>query len=135
MRLARRLARFASSLRRFAGEGESTLAPWDPPRRLVVTGPYRFVRNPMISGVIFLLLGEASVLVTHASRGGAAMPRPLCLREHERQRAAVRQSLEPYITSIAAARYANGAFQLIATSFAAYAHCASTYESAGSFDV
>jgi protein-S-isoprenylcysteine O-methyltransferase Ste14 len=56
------VALFAASLRRFAGEGEGTLAPWDPPRRLVVTGPYRFVRNPMISGVLFLLLGEASVL-------------------------------------------------------------------------
>jgi protein-S-isoprenylcysteine O-methyltransferase Ste14 len=45
------LALFAASLRRFAGDGRGTLAPWDPPRRLVVRGPYRFVRNPMISGV------------------------------------------------------------------------------------
>ena len=36
----------------------------DSPRRLVVQGPYRFVRNPMISGVIFLLFGEALVLVS-----------------------------------------------------------------------
>ena len=55
---------FVASLRRFAGEGEGTLAPWDPPRRLVVRGPYRFVRNPMISGVIFLLFGEALVLAS-----------------------------------------------------------------------
>ncbi|HMF88121.1 MAG TPA: hypothetical protein VK575_08580, partial [Gemmatimonadaceae bacterium] len=40
---------FASSLRRFATEGEGTLAPWDPPRQLVLRGPYRYVRNPMIS--------------------------------------------------------------------------------------
>jgi protein-S-isoprenylcysteine O-methyltransferase Ste14 len=53
---------FFSSLRRFASEGNGTLAPWDPPRRLVVRGPYRFVRNPMISGVIFILIGEAMVL-------------------------------------------------------------------------
>ena len=53
---------FLSSLRRFAGEGEGTLAPWDPPRHLVVRGPYRFVRNPMISGVVLLLAGEAMVL-------------------------------------------------------------------------
>src|SRR5215831_16602872 len=51
---------FVSSLRRFASEGEGTLAPWDPPRRLVVRGPYRFVRNPMISGVVFFLFGEAA---------------------------------------------------------------------------
>ena len=53
---------FAASLRRFAVQGQGTLAPWDPPRRLVVSGPYRFVRNPMIAGVIFILIGEALVL-------------------------------------------------------------------------
>ena len=53
---------FVASLRRFAREGEGTLAPWDPPRKFVVTGPYRFVRNPMISGVILILLAEAALL-------------------------------------------------------------------------
>lgn len=56
------LGLFTSSLVRFATEGRGTLAPWDPPRQLVVHGPYRYVRNPMISGVIFVLLGEALVL-------------------------------------------------------------------------
>jgi protein-S-isoprenylcysteine O-methyltransferase Ste14 len=55
---------FAASLRRFATEGKGTLAPWDPPREFVVTGPYRYVRNPMISGVILILFGEAMVLQT-----------------------------------------------------------------------
>jgi len=55
---------FATSLRRFAVEGQGTLAPWDPPRRIVVQGPYRYVRNPMISGVVLLLLGEAAVLLS-----------------------------------------------------------------------
>ena len=58
------LVLFLSSLRRFAIEGEGTLAPWDPPRQLVIRGPYRFVRNPMISGVVFILAGEAMVLVS-----------------------------------------------------------------------
>lgn len=53
---------FAHSLRRFATEGEGTLAPWDPPRNLVVRGPYRFVRNPMISGVLLVLIGQALFL-------------------------------------------------------------------------
>ena len=53
---------FAHSLRRFATEGKGTLAPWDPPRHLVIRGPYRFVRNPMISGVLLVLIGEALVL-------------------------------------------------------------------------
>lgn len=56
------LALFASSLYWFARHGRGTLAPWDPPRRLVVGGPYRYVRNPMIAGVIFILIAEALVL-------------------------------------------------------------------------
>jgi protein-S-isoprenylcysteine O-methyltransferase Ste14 len=55
---------FVSSLRRFAGDGKGTLAPWDPPRQLVVSGPYRYVRNPMISGVLFVLFGEALILLS-----------------------------------------------------------------------
>jgi protein-S-isoprenylcysteine O-methyltransferase Ste14 len=43
----------------FASVGKGTLAPWDPTERLVVRGPYRRVRNPMISGVLCVLLGEA----------------------------------------------------------------------------
>ena len=46
----------------FASFGDGTLAPWDPPRRLVVRGIYRRVRNPMISGVFSVLLGEAALL-------------------------------------------------------------------------
>lgn len=46
----------------FARIGEGTLAPWDPTRRLVVEGPYRHVRNPMIAGVLAILLGEGLLL-------------------------------------------------------------------------
>jgi protein-S-isoprenylcysteine O-methyltransferase Ste14 len=46
----------------FARVGEGTLAPWDPTRRLVVEGPYRRVRNPMISAVLAVLTSEALVL-------------------------------------------------------------------------
>src|SRR4051794_6694775 len=44
----------------FAGVGRGTLAPWDPPERLVIRGPYRYVRNPMITGVVAVLLGQAA---------------------------------------------------------------------------
>ena len=57
---------FTWSLKRFASEGDGTLAPWDPPRKLVVHGPYRYVRNPMISGVVFVLFGEAGILLSPA---------------------------------------------------------------------
>ena len=55
-------ALFSTSLRRFGGEGGGTLAPWDPPVRLVVRGPYAHVRNPMISGVVLLLMSEGLLL-------------------------------------------------------------------------
>jgi protein-S-isoprenylcysteine O-methyltransferase Ste14 len=53
---------FLASLREFALKGRGTLAPWDAPPHLVIHGPYRYVRNPMISGVVLILFGEALVL-------------------------------------------------------------------------
>ena len=50
------------SMALFAQVGEGTAAPWDPPRRFVAQGPYRHVRNPMISGVQALLIAEALLL-------------------------------------------------------------------------
>jgi protein-S-isoprenylcysteine O-methyltransferase Ste14 len=50
----------AATLSLFHRVGRGTLAPWDPPRRLVIRGIYRHVRNPMISGVLSVLLGEAA---------------------------------------------------------------------------
>ena len=43
----------------FFAAGQGTLAPIDPPRHLVVSGLYRFTRNPMYNGVLAMLLGEA----------------------------------------------------------------------------
>jgi protein-S-isoprenylcysteine O-methyltransferase Ste14 len=65
------LSLFVASLRRFAADGKGTLAPWDPPRRLVIRGPYRYVRNPMISGVVFVVFGEALVLLSEPHLGWA----------------------------------------------------------------
>jgi len=39
--------------------GRGTPAPFDPPRRLVVVGPYRLVRNPMYIGAGLALAGAA----------------------------------------------------------------------------
>lgn len=46
----------------FTRVGRGTPAPWKPPQRLVIQGPYRHVRNPMITGVLLALLAEALVL-------------------------------------------------------------------------
>jgi len=49
----------------FARSGRGTLSPVDPPRRLVVRGLYRYVRNPMYLSVTTIVLGEA--LLTRSS--------------------------------------------------------------------
>jgi hypothetical protein len=43
----------------FAFLGRGTPAPFDPPRRLVLRGPYRYVRNPMYLGAALALAGAA----------------------------------------------------------------------------
>src|SRR5215471_2906883 len=48
-----------ASVWEFFAAGHGTLAPIDPPRQLVVSGLYRFTRNPMYNGVVALLLGQA----------------------------------------------------------------------------
>lgn len=42
--------------------GGGTPAPWDPIKNFVVEGPYLYVRNPMIIGVILLLISESIIL-------------------------------------------------------------------------
>jgi protein-S-isoprenylcysteine O-methyltransferase Ste14 len=56
----------------FALLGRGTPAPFDPPRRLVVRGPYGYVRNPMYLGAALALAGaalfyEAGVLWVYAA--------------------------------------------------------------------
>jgi protein-S-isoprenylcysteine O-methyltransferase Ste14 len=43
----------------FAVIGKGTPAPFDPPRKLVVRGPYLFVRNPMYLGAALAVAGAA----------------------------------------------------------------------------
>jgi len=67
------LSLFAVCVFYFWTRGRGTLAPWDPPRRFVAEGPYRFVRNPMISGVILVLVGEACILRARPLANWAAL--------------------------------------------------------------
>jgi protein-S-isoprenylcysteine O-methyltransferase Ste14 len=46
----------------FAKMGQGTAAPWDPPQKLVVAGPYCHVRNPMLTSVLMMLMAESLLL-------------------------------------------------------------------------
>jgi protein-S-isoprenylcysteine O-methyltransferase Ste14 len=47
------------SFARFALQGLGTPAPIAPPRHLVVTGWYRYVRNPMYVSLLAIVVGQA----------------------------------------------------------------------------
>ena len=47
---------------RFALQGHGTPAPWAPPELFVVSGLYRFTRNPMYVGVLAMIVGQALLL-------------------------------------------------------------------------
>lgn len=53
------LVPLVESFGRFALKGLGTPAPILPTRHLVVTGFYRYVRNPMYVGVVAIIFGEA----------------------------------------------------------------------------
>jgi protein-S-isoprenylcysteine O-methyltransferase Ste14 len=57
--IAAGVALYAWCVAVFAGTGGGTPGPWDPPRRLVAVGPYRWVRNPIYIGALAVILGEA----------------------------------------------------------------------------
>jgi protein-S-isoprenylcysteine O-methyltransferase Ste14 len=42
--------------------GKGTLAPWTVKQHLVIRGPYKYCRNPMITGVLCILIGETLFL-------------------------------------------------------------------------
>ena len=44
--------------------GDGTPGPWRPVSNLVISGPYRYVRNPMILGAVDLLLFEATLFAS-----------------------------------------------------------------------
>ncbi|MDR0828053.1 MAG: isoprenylcysteine carboxylmethyltransferase family protein [Desulfovibrio sp.] len=52
----------AWTMRLFHFIGQGTAAPWDPPQRLIVNGPYCHVRNPMLTSVFLMQAAEAILL-------------------------------------------------------------------------
>jgi protein-S-isoprenylcysteine O-methyltransferase Ste14 len=72
------LAVLVHAYARFALDGIGTPSPAAPPRELVVSGAYRFVRNPMYVATAAVIVGEGLVLrrpilLVAATVYGAAM--------------------------------------------------------------
>jgi protein-S-isoprenylcysteine O-methyltransferase Ste14 len=59
--------------------GRGTPSPTHPPRRLVTSGLYRFVRNPIYIGVLFSLLGH---VFWHPARSILLMPPIVAVAAH-----------------------------------------------------
>ena len=53
------LALMIKTISLFVHVGKGSLAPWNPTQKLVIIGPYAYVRNPMLLGVFLVLAGEA----------------------------------------------------------------------------
>ena len=79
-------------VRDFYVAGRGTLAPWAPPKRLVVVGLYRYSRNPMYIAVALILVGWA---VTFASTGLAIYAACVAIAFHVR----VIVAEEPYLAT------------------------------------
>ena len=56
------IAGFAVTL--FFIEGEGSPAPWCPPTKFMVTGPYAYIRNPMATGMVLILAAIALLIVS-----------------------------------------------------------------------
>ena len=48
----------------FTDYGKGTPVPWVPPKILVTIGIYGYVRNPMMIGVWFVLIGEVNLFMS-----------------------------------------------------------------------
>ena len=57
----------------FTFVGRGTPAPLDPPKQLVISGLYRWLRNPMYLGVALMLFGEAVLFESALLFGYAAL--------------------------------------------------------------
>ena len=92
-------------VRDFYVSGKGTLAPWDPPKRLVVVGLYRYVRNPMYVGVLLLVLGwtvylASPLLVVYTGLLAIGFHIRVIRHEEPRLRAKFGQEWRDYATAV-----------------------------------
>ena len=92
-------------IRDFFVAGKGTLAPWDPPKELVIIGLYKYVRNPMYIGVLFiaggwgLLLGSLALDVYTALLASAFHVR-VVLKEEPSLRRQFGKTWEVYASNV-----------------------------------
>ena len=89
----------------FGREGKGTLSPLDPTQELVVSGPYRYSRNPMYVGVMAMLIAEAiyfreQVLWWYAAGFFIAFNLFIVLHEEPRLRKAFGNAYDEYCKSV-----------------------------------
>ncbi|WP_377510533.1 methyltransferase family protein [Octadecabacter sp. R77987] len=67
------IALAATTMRLFVLQGKGTPAPWDPPTKFVVSGPYSYVRNPMLTSVMIMIAAESIAFSSFALLGWAVV--------------------------------------------------------------
>jgi protein-S-isoprenylcysteine O-methyltransferase Ste14 len=67
------VAVIAEAMVRFVRQGHGTPAPIDAPKRLVVAGLYRYVRNPMYLGVLGAIVGQGLLFASDRVLAYAAL--------------------------------------------------------------
>jgi len=98
-------ALYVAAVRAFAVTGRGTPGPWDAPRRVVATGPYRYVRNPIYLAAMLILLGQAGLfgsvrLLGYAAGAGVAFHLIVVGYEEPRLRKAFGEGYGAYVRTV-----------------------------------
>ena len=93
------------SFARFALQGLGTPAPVSPPRRLVATGLYRYVRNPMYLAVVSTIVGQALLfgsleLLAYAALVGVIVHQFVVVYEESKLRATFGDEYEAFCATV-----------------------------------